>query len=410
MKTKCKVLSLVLATVMCFGLVSFAGCSNTTAEAKSTMTVDINPSVEFTLDKDNKIITATALNDDGAVLIQGKAFAGKTADEGAKLVVELATDQGYLVKGEIEGTPNTVNISVSGNKEAAEKIYQSAKEKVNKFIADKGIDAKVADFKQRTTEELRKICVKMGLDEKEAAKMTDEELVKYLGEVREETKNLMSEELREMYYKAKNYEIKVAESDAVLNAMDDATNKIVTGLKLAKEALQGSQANMIDAYNKAFVSADSGYQKAVKALLDAKVKVNEARKEVAKAQEEVDKISDESAKKAAQAVLDTKLAAYDAAIKALEGAESGLETAKKAAQATFDLANQTFETLDKGLDGAIELVQVTFKTKYEAAAKDIDKAANTAKDKAFDKFEKSYKSQIAAYNDMVKNAQKEMNK
>ena len=410
MKTKFKVLSLVLATVMCFGLVSFAGCSNTQAEAKSTMTVDINPSVEFTLDKDNKIITATALNDDGAVLIQGKAFAGKTADEGARMVVELATNQGYLVKGEIEGTANTINISVSGNKEAAEKIYQSAKDKVNKYISDKGIDAKVADFKARTTDELRKICVKMGLDEKEAAKMTDEELVKYLGEVREETKNLMSEELREMYYKAKNYEIKVAESDAVLNAMDDATNLAVKGLKSAKEALQGGQKDMIDAYNKAFVSADSGYQKAVKALLDAKVEVNEARKEVAKAQEEVDKISDEAAKKAAQTVLDTKLAAYDAAIKALEAAESGLETAKKAAQATFDLANQTFETLDKGLDGAIELVQVSFKTMYEAAEKDIDKAANTAKDKAFDNFEKLYKSQIAAYNDMVKNAQIEMNK
>ena len=50
------------------------------------------------------------------------------------------------------------------------------------------------------------------------------------------------------------------------------------------------------------------------------------------------------------------------------------------------------------------------KTKLEASVKDIDKAANTAKDKAFETFEKQYKPQIIAYDKMVKDAQKTQKK
>ena len=399
MKTYGKIMSLVLATVMCFGIVSFAGCSGKTAEAQSYMTVDINPSVEFTLDKDNKIVSVTALNDDGAVLISGTAFAGKTAEEGAKLVVELATQQGYLVKGEASKSDDEVKIAVTGNTETAKKIYENVKGKVDKYIEDSGIAAAVKEGQQKGVEELRKMAIAMGLDKDEAAKMDAEALIKYIGESRKETAKLMSEELRQMYYKAKNSKIKIAENEAVIKAIgtvDEAYKQAVEQLNNAKKALESAEKAVLEAYNTYFVSADSKYQQAVKAVLDAKAEYNKQKAVVAE-------MADSIEKQAAEAILATKKATLDAAEGSLKGIKTAAEGLVEAASTTFDAAYEAIDTIKAKLPAEI-------KTKLEASVKDIDKAANTAKDKAFETFEKQYKPQIIAYDNMVKAAQKTQKK
>lgn len=65
------------------------------------MQVDINPSVEFILDADDKVLSVTALNDDGALIVAGEAFVGKTAEDAVELMASISTDAGYLVKGEL---------------------------------------------------------------------------------------------------------------------------------------------------------------------------------------------------------------------------------------------------------------------------------------------------------------------
>lgn len=400
MKTYGKIMSLVLATVMCFGIVSFAGCSdNSKAEATSYMTVDINPSIEFTLDKDNKIVSVTALNDDGAVLISGTAFAGKTAEEGAKLVVELATQQGYLVKGEASKSDDEVKIAVTGNTETAKKIYENVKGKVDKYIEDSGIAAAVKEGQQKGVEELRKMAIAMGLDKDEAAKMDAEALIKYIGESRKETAKLMSEELRQMYYKAKNSKIKIAENEAVIKAIgtvDEAYKQAVEQLNNAKKALESAEKAVLEAYNTYFVSADSKYQQAVKDVLNAKAEYNKQKAVVAE-------MADGPDKKIAEGLLAGKKTALDIAEGSLEGIKTTAEGLVKAASTTFDAAYEAIDTIKAKLPAEI-------KTKLEASVKDIDKAANTAKDKAFETFEKQYKPQIIAYDNMVKAAQKTQKK
>ncbi len=400
MKTYGKIMSLVLTTVMCFGIVSFAGCSdNSKAEATSYMTVDINPSIEFTLDKDNKIVSVTALNDDGAVLISGTAFAGKTAEEGAKLVVELATQQGYLVKGEASKSDDEVKIAVTGNTETAKKIYENVKGKVDKYIEDSGIAAAVKEGQQKGVEELRKMAIAMGLDKDEAAKMDAEALIKYIGESRKETAKLMSEELRQMYYKAKNSKIKIAENEAVIKAIgtvDETYKQAVEQLDKAKEALKSAEKAVLEAYNTYFVSADSKYQQAVKAVLEAKAEYNKQKATVAE-------MADSIEKQAAEAILATKKATLDAAEKTLAGMKTLAQTGIEAASTAFNAAYEAIDDIKAKLPAEI-------KTKLEASVKDIDKAANTAKDKAFETFEKQYKPQIIAYDKMVKDAQKTQKK
>ena len=47
---------------------------------KRVMNMSINPSVEFVLDEEDKVITANALNEEGNLIIGAEDFVGKTAE------------------------------------------------------------------------------------------------------------------------------------------------------------------------------------------------------------------------------------------------------------------------------------------------------------------------------------------
>ena len=118
---KKRLFSILLLCALLLSTLAFTSCGKSPEEGEVTrMTVDINPSVEFMVDDQNKVISVTALNDDGGILIVGEAFLGKTPEEAVALMVTLATETGYLVKGQAEATENTVKISVSGNSESDE--------------------------------------------------------------------------------------------------------------------------------------------------------------------------------------------------------------------------------------------------------------------------------------------------
>ena len=82
---KSKLLALTLCLCLLIGTVlPLASCQKSPAPQQGTytrVTVDINPSVEFMVDDENKVVSVTALNDDGSILIAGEAFVGKTPEE-----------------------------------------------------------------------------------------------------------------------------------------------------------------------------------------------------------------------------------------------------------------------------------------------------------------------------------------
>ncbi len=81
---KKRILSVLLATAMLLAttVMLFTSCGKkdaTPPEGTYTrLTVDINPGVEFMVDDQNKVVSVTAPNDDGSILIAGEAFVGKT--------------------------------------------------------------------------------------------------------------------------------------------------------------------------------------------------------------------------------------------------------------------------------------------------------------------------------------------
>ena len=71
--------------------------------------IQINPDVELTLSRTDRVLELEGLNDDGRVLIEGYDYNGKDRKDVTEELVELAIDLGYLSGGE------TVSITVSSS-------------------------------------------------------------------------------------------------------------------------------------------------------------------------------------------------------------------------------------------------------------------------------------------------------
>lgn len=67
------------------------------AKTYAIVTVDINPSIEISIDKDNKVLGIKSLNDDGTKIIS-KTMIGKSLNEVLDYILQNAKANGYLLK------------------------------------------------------------------------------------------------------------------------------------------------------------------------------------------------------------------------------------------------------------------------------------------------------------------------
>lgn len=394
MKIKC--LSLALCLCLLIGMaLPLASCKKsepTPPEGTYTrMTVDINPSVEFMVDDQNKVVSVTALNDDGSILIAGEAFVGKTPEEATQLVVSLATDAGYLVKGEIhvENTDESqkVEISVSGNSDYAKELAKNVKSDVEKYLKDNKITATVESVKAKTLDEMRKVVVEDGLfTEDEVKNMTEEQLYKALAAGRIETAQLLTAEMREAYYRAKDYKISFVEKQAtadIISGMGATYKVLMSGYSTALAAYSTSIDTLDALRYSLLVDPESAYQKALASLRDAKEDLLKEKKLIFSVKDgdktyaEISasfKLSEETYNKALKAVEDAGAAANKAmetAIAALREVESQLKALEEKLRENEDIS-----------------------AKLTAEAQNLEDTLNKAKDNFFAEFEAAHKSDI----------------
>ena len=375
-------LSLALAAGTCALL---AGCGGGNGEAAARMQVDINPSVEFILDADDKVLSVTALNDDGALIIAGEAFVGKTAEDAVELMASISTDAGYLVKGELSAGQDGITISITGDEEAAQKLYEDVKAGVDAFLEKSGIDAAVERGEALKLDALRDLvqAADPTLSDEEVAGMTEEQLLNALKISRIETAQLLTEELRAAYNTAKEYDFRFAERQA--------TKSVIEGLGSAYESFLNGYAAALDSYQKAIqaveqarydylVDAGSDYQKILAEVREQKDKVLEQRKEAAELPEGAAKEAAKAALAAEEAILETK--------------EAALELAGDAANASFDLALSAMKTVENALTELEKTFPEEITTALTENAQKAQDAMNAAKDEAFAKFEEAHKDDI----------------
>ena len=375
-------MSLALAAGTCALL---AGCGGGDGEAAARMQVDINPSVEFILDADNKVLSVTALNDDGALIVAGEAFVGKTAEDAVELMASISTDAGYLVKGDLSAGQDGITISITGDEEAAQKLYEDVKAGVDAFLEKSGIDAAVERGEALKLDALRDLvqAADPTLTDEEVAAMTEEQLLNALKISRIETAQLLTEELRAAYNTAKEYDFRFAERQA--------TKSVIEGLGSAYESFLNGYAAALDSYQKAIqaveqarydylVDAGSDYQKILAEVREQKDKVLEQRKEAAELPEGAAKEAAKAALAAEEAILETK--------------EAALELAGDAANASFDLALSAMKTVENALTELEKTFPEEITTALTENAQKAQDAMNAAKNEAFAKFEEAHKEDI----------------
>lgn len=394
MKIKC--LSLALCLCLLIGMaLPLASCKKsepTPPEGTYTrMTVDINPSVEFMVDDQNKVVSVTALNDDGSILIAGEAFVGKTPEEATRMVVSLATDAGYLVKGEIhvENTDESqkVEISVSGNSDYAKELAKNVKSDVEKYLKDNKITATVESVKAKTLDEMRKVVIEDGLfTEDEVKDMTEEQLYKALAAGRIETAQLLTAEMREAYYRAKDYKISFVEKQAtadIISGMGATYKVLMSGYSTALAAYSTSIDTLDELRYSLLVDPESAYQKALASLRDAK-------EDLLKEKKLIFSVKDGD-KTYVEISASFKLSeeAYNKALKAVEDAGAAANKAMETAIAALREVEAQLKALEEKLRENEDI-----SAKLTAEAQKLEDTLNKAKDNFFAEFEAAHKSDI----------------
>ena len=94
-----KPLSGLAAAAACLCLVFF-GYYQPNYTAYGTLRIQINPDVEMTVSRTDRVLDLEGLNEDGRDLIDGYSYQGKNRETAAGELVERAIDMGYLSDGD----------------------------------------------------------------------------------------------------------------------------------------------------------------------------------------------------------------------------------------------------------------------------------------------------------------------
>lgn len=390
---KTRMLSLVLCFLLLAGMaLPLSSCSKEKKPPEGTftrVTVDVNPSIEFMVDDENKVVSVTALNDDGSILIAGEAFVGKTPEEATKLVLQLATDAGYLVKGEITAENGedgqTVTITVSGNTKYAEKLRENVKKDAEKFLKDNKVTAAVKSAKAKTLEELRAFVVEDGIfTEDEVKEMSEEQLYKALAAGRIETAQLLTAEMRQAYYRAKEYRVSFAEKQAtadIINGMDETYRLTLAAYNAALTTYGNAITELDDLRYRLLVSPDSDYQQALAKLRDAKEELLKEKKLILTV-----KVNDE---KYAEISASFKLSEenYNKMLKAVEDAGAAANRLMESAITVLRQQETVLRELEAKFPEEIA-------GRLTAEAKNTENKINAIKDNYFAEFENAHKADI----------------
>lgn len=140
-----KRLSYSLASVFVLVLIIFSlltsGTDNPSVVA-STVTIDINPSIEITLDDDDNVIDIIALNNDGELLIDRDIkFKGLSLDITIEIIIAEAMKRGFIID---DSEDNLILIDVSSKKANIKARVEAALEtKIKKEMAKISKNVKV---------------------------------------------------------------------------------------------------------------------------------------------------------------------------------------------------------------------------------------------------------------------------
>ena len=115
----------------------------------STITIDINPSLEVNLNKDNIVVSVNALNEDSKVIVSNKIFSEEKFEVVMEELIDSLKENNYL-----SNDNNTILINVDSKNN---QLSNLVKNETNKILNNKQIQAELIMQQVEITEELKKI-------------------------------------------------------------------------------------------------------------------------------------------------------------------------------------------------------------------------------------------------------------
>jgi CHAT domain-containing protein len=138
-----------LAAACVIVLVMFAtGYNLSSNKIDSTISIDVNPSIEITTNKSNKVIEAVALNDDAKIILDGMDLKKVNLD------VAIDTIMGSMVKnGYINVVKDSILVTVDNDdEEKAAELQESISSNITTALEENHIQAIV--YKQKLTKNI----------------------------------------------------------------------------------------------------------------------------------------------------------------------------------------------------------------------------------------------------------------
>lgn len=372
MKKHLKLTSILLTVLMAIAVFPLTACNGGGDPVSETkiMNVSLNPQVEFILDKDDKVVTVNALNEEGNLVISAEAFAnveGMSAEKAAELFVKVSEESGFIIEGSLGD--NDLTISISGDEANATKLYNSVKGEITNYLDTLNIDIEVEKVQAYTEVQLEQLVasVSLHLNQEEIQALDYQALIKELENSRKETEGMYSQELKNTYYAVKAVEMQKAKLDAI----KEKAGAIVSMAISTVEQLYLNAANALIEAREALLDESSAYQVALADLRAKKVEYLNYRKELSKLEVEISSIQ--------QQVLDGLETALNGAETALVSAgdlaSSSITTAEQALKNTYDTIITSITDLGVNVDSYVSDIQtametaktelsVTFKTDY----------------------------------------------
>ncbi|MBR6737706.1 MAG: hypothetical protein IKL82_05035 [Clostridia bacterium] len=346
-----KLLSLFICLCLAVPLAtSLTGCKKD--DSSKVMNLSLNPSVEFVLDSNDKVVSVNATNDEGNFIIANATFVGLSKEDATELFIEVSEENGFIVKG--SSGENELKIEVSG--ESAEKIYNDVKAAANEYLATLDNVSVSITFDETTVEELKSLvkeCMQE-LTSKEVDALTEEELVQKIEESRQETKNLYSQELKDLYYQERAVEILNAKLEKVKELASQGSQMVssfVSTLTTTAQTMISKLQEFKNTFVQNYLDPNSQYQIKMQEFISAKKELLEQR-----------------LAGASEFILNAKELAVATAESALEIAKAGAQAAISA----LDLAiNTAVTTINNTIDSIVNLIEVK--------ASEITTAINNAK-------------------------------
>ncbi len=370
-----KLTAILVALMLIVGAtLTFVACDVANDKPATVMNMSLNPEVEFVLDGHGKVISVNALNEDGNLIITAAVFEGKTAEEAAKLFVQVSHELGFLVSGNAKIENNDIEIEISGDATTAKELYDGVKAKITEYFTAENIIAQIEAVETLTRAHLEELVAKSQpyVEKAKLEALSHMELIEQLYLSRKETHDMYSQELKNAYYQAKAAAMDTAKVQALKDKMGEKFNavfeKLLADYTTALENIEAKRFEYL-------VSAESDYQIKLAEYRQRKIEFLQYRQELSESQE----------------LSDGQIAYLDTLQGSLELAEYALEKAGELANTSLDLAKTAVTTSYNLLVGAMESAQVLIADHLDA----IMQAQEEQVPVFAEEFETSYANAVA---------------